>query len=102
MAQLETWQAGADFAASFGLTSHLIGWANYEGALPVAQKALGMASSDQNRAEAMGLLANCLLRLERPDEALAVLDQALALPLPQAFKDRIQQTRDAVAAPANE
>ncbi|MDF1798242.1 MAG: tetratricopeptide repeat protein [Planctomycetota bacterium] len=100
--QLETWQAGADFAANFGLCSHLIGWGNYTGALPIGQKALGLAASDQNRAEAMGLIANCLVRLERPDEALAVLDDALALPLPQAFKDRIQQTRDAVAAPAGE
>ena len=97
LVQLQAWKAGDDMAASAGYATHLIGWENYEAALPVAERALSQAADDMTKAQALGLVANCLILMGRQDDALARLDEALALQLPQAFLDQIRATREQVA-----
>lgn len=88
----------ADYAAKMGLAGHRFGWGNLPGAIESSEAALALASTDIERADTIGILANALANMSRIDEAIARLDEALSLSLPAEYKANIQKTRDQMAA----
>ena len=87
----------AGYAALFGLAKHRFGWGNLPGAVEAAERAIPVGTTDLEKAEAIGILANALTQMSRIDEAILHLDDALKLDLPAPYKANIQGTRDQLA-----
>lgn len=98
--QVEAWNdPQGSFQDALSLAQHQMNWGNFEGARAHAQVAMARASTDIERGVASGPLAAALANLGRQDEALEVLDAALALALPGELKVQIQAARDQLARP---
>ena len=98
--QVEAWNdPEGSFQAALSLAQQQMNWGNFEGAAARAQVALNRAATDLEKGVASGPLAAALANLGRKDEALATLDAALGLALPDEFKVQIQAARDQLSKP---
>ncbi len=87
----------ATYAATLGLAKHRFGWGNFPGAIEMSELAITRATTDMDKAGAIGVLSNALAKMSRIDEAMMHLEEALTLDLPAEFKANIQRTRDQMA-----